>query len=129
MVTPTVFMKFQHFHLEHVVMNDISKTHIIHNDFNSFQMPIHLNMMSAKAAFTRDLLEPFCMELIGTAWNWSHWSTFTRDRFQTVPRALLNHKYFSRQRRRHLFSQNKGRNFFNSIVKDLFCLFPCVNNE
>ena len=66
-----------------------------------------------KAAFTRDLLEPFRMELIGTAWNWSHCSAFTQDRFQKVPRALLNHKYFSRQRRRRLFCFSKqGRKFF-----------------
>ena len=59
------------------------------------------NMWEIKAAFTRDLLEPFHMELIGTAWNGSHCMPFTRDWFQKVPRALLNRKCFSKQIHRH----------------------------
>ena len=57
------------------------------------------------------------MELIGTAWNCSHCIAFTRDRFQKVPRALLNHKNLQNKDVRNSFVfQNKDGNSLDSIV-------------
>ena len=72
------------------------------------------NLISADL---KNLLEPFCMELIGTAWKWSHCGAFTRDRFQKVPRALLNHKYFQNKDVGVSFVfQNKEETSYDSIV-------------
>ena len=71
-----------------------------------------------KAAFTRDLLEPLHMELIGSAWNCSHCIPFTRDRFQRVPSALLNHEMFLKTKASAflLILKTKTETLFNSIV-------------
>ena len=63
------------------------------------------------------------MELIGTAWNWSHCSVFTWERFQKVPRALLNHKYKTKTSASLLFFKTKTEILLIPSFKTFFVYF------